>query len=418
MLVHVPARLPRGSVDRAERDARRRGDARGPARRRAGDADRRAALGPDGARVPDRVARPRPPQALARRRHRARPRQLRPRRVQRPAALCRRRRRDGRVPRHRRGALQRGVGGGAGVVPLAAARAPPGARRADAAAGRRLCKYGDGEPRRLRPLLLRHAAVARPPVPVRRAARHGDRPRHHRPLPPRRPRGRLRRPSHRRAAAAGGRRRRRRRRRRTTTRGRPAFWFAQPGTTGAARSTPRGCSRTSRSRIRLLRARRPLPPTSAPDGAPSTSPFGATAAPSRAASRATVYSLGAAAAAARRLWRCRRRPTPSWGGVPLVVVLGWGARRRSPPVVAGRPIGARVSSGASLRLDVAVDALERRRDLRDPGASPIRRGRAARLPPVLVVGCGGSAVLGAACCWPLLHHRRLAHPRSRRPSHG
>jgi hypothetical protein len=85
-------------------------------------------------------------------------------------------------------------------------------------------------------------------------------------------------------------------------------------------------------------------------------------------------------------------------------------------------IGARVSSGAfvygsmslldKLSNGVAIFAIQAHRQaLAEDAQRDFTR-------LVLVVGCGGSAVLGAACCWPLLHHRRLAHPRSRRPSHG
>ena len=259
-------------------------------------------------------------------------------------------------------------------------------------------QVGDGEPGRLRPLLLRHAAVARPPVPVRRAARHGDRPRHHRPLPPRRPRGRLRRalavaapppPAGATAAAAApaadddapvG----------------PPSGLRSPSTTGAARSTcSRGCSRTSRSRTspsscatpsrcRRRRSRRcPPPSTSPPSAPPSCSP-----ALARRLSRAAVYSLGAAVR--RRV----RRLHGAAGGARRPRVGGVPARRRAGlgehdvhghlRVVAGRPHRrARLVGRLRLRLDVAArQALERRRDLRDPGASPgPRRGRAARLHP-------------------------------------
>ena len=113
-----------------------------------------------------------------------------------------------------------------------------------------------------------------------------------------------------------------------------------------------------------------------------------------------------------------------WAVYPLIVVLGWGSTTCMVTSVSSQAdlIGARVSSGAfvygsmslldKLSNGVAIFAIQAHRQaLAEDAQRDFTR-------LVLVVGCGGSAVLGAACCWPLLHHRRLAHPRSRRPSHG
>ena len=174
-------------------------------------------------------------------------------------------------------------------------------------------------------------------------------------------------------------------------------------------------------------------PTSALSTVPATlylASFGATfVQPSlaRRLSRAAVYSLGAAACAAACAGCMALPAAPDalvWAVYPLVVVLGWGSTTCMVTSVSSQAdlIGARVSSGAfvygsmslldKLSNGVAIFAIQAHRQaLAEDAQRDFTR-------LVLVVGCGGSAVLGAACCWPLLHHRRLAHPRSRRPSHG
>ena len=173
-------------------------------------------------------------------------------------------------------------------------------------------------------------------------------------------------------------------------------------------------------------------PTSALSTVPATlylASFGATFVQPGLARRLSRHRLFARRRRVRRRVR-RLHGAPAapdalvWAVYPLIVVLGWGSTTCMVTSVSSQAdlIGARVSSGAfvygsmslldKLSNGVAIFAIQAHRQaLAEDAQRDFTR-------LVLVVGCGGSAVLGAACCWPLLHHRRLAHPRSRRPSHG
>ena len=215
----------------------------------------------------------------------------------------------------------------------------------------------------------------------------------------------------------------------------PAFWFAQPEYHWCCSvyMFTRLLSNLSLTYLAFFVRDALSLPTSALSTVPATlylASFGATFVQpglARRLSRAAVYSLGAAACAAACAGCMALPAAPDalvWAVYPLVVVLGWGSTTCMVTSVSSQAdlIGARVSSGAfvygsmslldKLSNGVAIFAIQAHRQaLAEDAQRDFTR-------LVLVVGCGGSAVLGAACCWPLLHHRRLAHPRSRRPSHG
>ena len=307
-------------------------------------------------------------------------------------------------------------------------------RRADAAAGAPLTNVGA---RAREPRTSASSSAARgcgpTTVPVRRAARHGDRRRHAPSSSTASSRDRLRRAAPEAAppppaardggggGAGGGRRRA----------GRPRLLVCAARVPLVLRGLHVHAALSNLSLTYLAffvrdalalptsalstASRHPLP--SPPSAPPSCSP------PSRAASRAppSIRSAHEPRRAACAGCGGRRARRPRVGGGRARRLPGGARRAWSFACRRADLIGARVSSGAFVYGSMARSTSSRTASRSSRSrriARPSPRTRSATLPASSSSSRrGGRAVLGAAPCWPLLHHRR-ARARIAAPSHG